>query len=64
MAYFKDYVRSTSWLQTVTTASINLVDKNCKISTGIQAFDSEEYGEVTPTEIFQQTTSALQGGAH
>jgi uncharacterized lipoprotein YddW (UPF0748 family) len=59
MAYFISYGRGTSWVQSVTTSAINQVDQNCKISTGIQAFDG-----VTPAQMQEQINYALQGGAH
>jgi uncharacterized lipoprotein YddW (UPF0748 family) len=58
MAYFKDYGKTTGWLQTVTENAIQLVDPKCKIITGTQA-----YGGVTALQLNEQISYALKGGA-
>jgi uncharacterized lipoprotein YddW (UPF0748 family) len=59
MAYFLSYGNSPSWTQTVTTRAINLVSQNCKIVTGVQAFNG-----VTPDQMSSQINLCLQAGSH
>ncbi len=58
MAYFKDYRKSTAWLQAVAEGAKGLVDPQCKIYMGLQAYDG-----VTAEQLKEQIQYSFAGGA-
>lgn len=58
MVYFKSFGKTTNWLKTMTEGAIKLVEPNCEIVTGIQAFDG-----VTATELKEQIEYSFEAGA-
>lgn len=58
MAYFKSFGKSTDWLKTITEGAKDLVDPQCKIYAGVQAFDG-----VTAEQLKEQIQYSFDGGA-
>lgn len=58
MIYFESFGKSTDWLQTITKGAKDLVDPQCEIYSGVQAFDG-----VTAEQLKEQIQYSFDGGA-
>jgi len=58
MIYFESFGKSTDWLQTITKGAKDLVDPQCKIYSGVQAFNG-----VTAEQLKEQIQYSFDGGA-